>query len=361
MKKLILTSLAAAVISLCTVSESALAAPKDQVKKPTLTLACSIYTGWMPCYYAKEQGIYKKWGDKYGLNIEVEYMAYGPSIDAYGVGQKDAVLITNMDAMIKAATAGRDSTVVRMGDYSNGNDGVAVKDGLKCEQLKGQHVVLIKGTVNEFVLSRMLEGCGLKYSDIIPELVDDEGDVAPTFLSNPDFKAVVAWNPILMQILQNRGITKIYDSSMIPGEIQDLTVVDTKVLSQYPDFGRALEGAWDEVMTIMSQRGKPADKAIARMADLSGATVNEFKAQLKTTALYIKPATAAEYTKSDELKLKNEQVRQISFAQGMFGDAKSVDDFGIQYPDGSVQGNPNNIKLRYVDTYMQESADGKLK
>src|ERR1700679_1251620 len=67
--------------------------------KKKMTLAVSIYAGWMPWYYAKEEGIIKKMADKYGLDIEVQYMDYAPSLDSYVAGQVDACTMTNMETL----------------------------------------------------------------------------------------------------------------------------------------------------------------------------------------------------------------------------------------------------------------------
>jgi NitT/TauT family transport system substrate-binding protein len=33
---------------------------------------------------------------------------------------------------------------------------------------------------------------------------------------------------------------------------------------------------------------------------------------------------------------------------------------GVAYPDGSITGDPNNVKFRYDVTYMKMAADGAL-
>jgi NitT/TauT family transport system substrate-binding protein len=40
--------------------------------------------------------------------------------------------------------------------------------------------------------------------------------------------------------------------------------------------------------------------------------------------------------------------------------SKSVDDVAIRYPDGSVQGKPDRVRLRFDVSYMQMAAQGKL-
>jgi len=56
-----------------------------------------------------------------------------------------------------------------------------------------------------------------------------------------------------------------------------------------------------------------------------------------------------------------EYVRTFSFEKGLYGQGNKTKDFvGISFPDGSVLGDRNNVKLRFDDRYMQMAADGKL-
>jgi NitT/TauT family transport system substrate-binding protein len=123
---------------------------------------------------------------------------------------------------------------------------------------------------------------------------------------------------------------------------------------------KALTGAWYEIMKIIAD-SKKSGKAIEHMAKESGATVTEFKEQLRTTAMFYSAKEAVGFTKDDKLKKTMEYVRTFSFDKGLFGQgAKSKDFVGIQFPDGSVIGDKNNIKLRFDAKYMQLAADGKL-
>jgi NitT/TauT family transport system substrate-binding protein len=135
------------------------------------------------------------------------------------------------------------------------------------------------------------------------------------------------------------------------------------VLNANPDLGRALAGAWYEVMGTMNQRGATADAALERMAKLSGPTVTiaEYKAQLRTTAMFYTSQSAADFTNSAELTTITDKVRQFCFEHGLLGEgAKSVDAVGISFPDGTVLGDKNNIKLRYDSRFMAEHAAGKI-
>ena len=176
------------------------AAPGAPKKK--FTLAVSIYAGWMPWYYANESGILKKWADHYGIEIEVQYMDYVPSIEAYVAGQADACVMTNMECLDMPAAAGVDSSIVIMGDYSNGNDAILARDGITIGELKGQNIYLVEKTVSHYMLVRALEEVGLSESDVNIVNVSD-ADIAPSFLASQSQKVVVTWNPMVLEILNS--------------------------------------------------------------------------------------------------------------------------------------------------------------
>jgi NitT/TauT family transport system substrate-binding protein len=97
------------------------------------------------------------------------------------------------------------------------------------------------------------------------------------------------------------------------------------------------------------------------MAKSAGGTLDEFKAQLKTTKMFYAPADAAAFAAGEPLKKTMDYVRSFSFDHGLYGDgAPSKDLVGIVFPDGSIMGDKGNVKLRFDKTFMQLAADGKL-
>jgi NitT/TauT family transport system substrate-binding protein len=54
-------------------------------------------------------------------------------------------------------------------------------------------------------------------------------------------------------------------------------------------------------------------------------------------------------------------VRQFCFDHGLLGaNTKSVDDVAIRYPDSSVQGKADRVRLVFDLGYMKMAAEGKL-
>jgi len=217
-------------------------------------------------------------------------------------------------------------------------------------------VKLVEFTVSHYMLARALESNAMSERDIKTVNTSD-ADIAAVFASDPN-GAAVTWNPPLQQARNAKGAVLVFDSSKIPGEIIDLMVVRTSA----PDsLKKALTGAWYETMSLMTANDKAAGDAVAWMAKSSAATVPEFKAQLATTAMFYKASDAVTFTTGAQLKKTMEYVRTFSFGKKLFGQrARSKDFVGIAFPDGSVIGDPKNVKLRFSADYMKQAADGKL-
>lgn len=319
----------------------------------------SIYVGWMPWGYSAEQKIVDKWAKKYDIEIEVvQINDYIESINQYTVGQFDGCVMTNMDALTIPAAGGIDSTALIVGDFSNGNDGVVLKGAKSLKEIKGQQVNLVELSVSHYLLARGLETVGLKEADVKVVNTSDADMVA--VYGTKDVTAVTTWNPLLSEILSQPNSTKVFDSSQIPGEIMDLMVVNTETLKKNPALGKALVGAWYEIMSTMSANDKTATAAKTAMAIASGTDLAGFEAQLASTKMFYTPQSALALVNSDALLTTMQKVAEFSFDHGLLGDgAPDAKFIGVEGPQG-VYGDKGNIKLRFDTSYMQMAADNKL-
>jgi NitT/TauT family transport system substrate-binding protein len=341
----------------------ALSPASARAETPTFTVGWSVYAGWNPYFYMQKSGILKKWADKYGVAIKVQRFDYAASLDSFVAKNIDACTMTNMEALDMPAAAGVDSTAIIIGDYSNGNDAVLVRNGLNFTTLPGQRVMLVQKTVSEYLLERGMVLNGQQAQLPKLHLINtSDSDIVPAFLNNRSNPAVVTWKPLVSQILVDKNVHSIFDSSKIPGEILDLLVVRSEVL-QRPDgsgarFAKAISGAWYETVQQLAA-GKT--QAIQVSAAASGDSPESYREQLKTTSLFSSPKSAADFAASGDIKQKMNLVRQFCFAHGLLGQGtKSADDVAIIYPDGSVQGRKDRVRLRFDATYMQFAQQGKL-
>jgi NitT/TauT family transport system substrate-binding protein len=329
--------------------------------KKSFKVAWSIYVGWMPWDYADQSGILKKWADKYGIDIKLTQINdYVESINQYTAGGFDACVMTNMDMLTIPAAGGVDSTAIIIGDFSNGNDGVVLKGkGKKLPDIKGQSVNLVELSVSHYLLARGLTSVGLAERDIKVVNTSD-ADIVGAFAA-PASTAVVTWKPQLAEVQKMPGVSPVFDSSKIPGEIIDMMVVNSATLKASPELGKALVGAWYETMQVMFATDAKATTALAQMAKASGTDVAGFKSQLATTKMFATPTEAYTFTTSPDLVKTMDLVRTFSFTHALLGKgAKSADAVGIGFPGGKTLGDAKNTRMRFDASFTKLALDGKL-
>lgn len=332
--------------------------PSFAAVKKEFNVCWTIYAGWMPWGTISNEKIIDKWASKYGIKINiVQLNDYIESINQYTAGQFDGCTMTNMDALTIPAAGGVDSTALITGSFSDGNDGVVLKGAdKKLSDLKGMSVYLPELSVSHYLLVRGLEKAGLQEKDVKVVNTSD-ADIVSAF-GTSGVRAAVAWNPQLSVIKKTPQTSEVFSSSQVPGELIDMMVVNTQTLKDNPALGKALTGAWFEMMAKM----KAGDsQALSAMAADSGTDLAGYQAQLKTTHLFWTPADTLAFISSPDLAKTMQRVAQFSFDKGLLGEgAQSADFIGMTFPGNVTLGDAANRKLRFDDSYLKLAAAGQL-
>ena len=323
----------------------------------------SVYAGWNPWYYMGKSGILRKWADKYNISIRVQRFDYAASLDAFVAKNIDACAMTNMEALDMPAASGVETTAIITGDYSNGNDAILARKNLTLQQLPGNRMLLVQKTVSQYLFERAMTLNGLEAQIKKVKLVNtSDTDIATAFIADTNQDSVATWKPMVSQIAKAKGVKLLFSSAQIPGEILDLMVVRTEILNRTDGsgqrFAKALAGAWYETMRQMSAAG--SDKVLREIAAAAEDTLESYKEQLSTTNLFYTPASAVAFTSAPDFKQKMNLVRQFCFTHGLLGGVAAADDVAIAYPDGTIQGKPNRVRLRFDISYMKLAQQGSL-
>src|SRR5882762_2687451 len=142
------------------------AAPAGSVDAPAvpgqLRIAYSDWPGWV----AWEIAIQKGWFKEAGVDVDFKWFEYAPSMEAYSAGKVDAVAVTNGDALVTGSSGGK-STCIVANDYSDGNDMIVAKPGIKTvAQLKGKKIGVEVGFVDHLLLMNALKSAHMSDKDI---------------------------------------------------------------------------------------------------------------------------------------------------------------------------------------------------
>jgi NitT/TauT family transport system substrate-binding protein len=244
-----------------------------------LKVAYSDWPGWTLLEVAKQKG----WFKEEGVEVDLQWFDYGPSMEAFSAGKVDAVTIVATDAMVLGAN-GAKSKIIMPIDYSNGNDKIIGKPGIKSlKELKGQKVALEVTLVDHLLLLKGLEMNGMKASDVT--LVPTATNETPQTLASGQVGAVGAWYPVAGQAMkQVPGSTALFTSADAPGLIYDVVAVNPV------SFGQRKE-EWTKFVKVYYRcidyllDPKTKDDAIKIMAAKVGTTPEEFAENVPGTKL----------------------------------------------------------------------------
>ena len=205
------------------------------------TLACSAfpavaeplkvaYSDW-PGFTVIELAKQKGWFKEAGIEVELLWFDYLPSLDAFAAGKVDAVTAVAADMLVTGAN-GAKSKFIAVLDYSNGGDMIIGKPGINSlKDLKGKKVGLEVTLVEHLLLLHGLKAAGMKASDVT--LVNTATNDTPQTLSSGEVAAIGAWYPVSSQALKAVANSKaIYTSADAPGLIYDVLAVNPTSLAK---------------------------------------------------------------------------------------------------------------------------------
>ncbi|HWZ93996.1 MAG TPA: ABC transporter substrate-binding protein [Opitutaceae bacterium] len=221
------------------------------------------YSDW-PGYTVFEVAVQKGWFKDAGVDVQMVWFDYGPSIDAFAAGKIDADCIVASDAMGAGAT-GAASKFIAIIDYSEGSDMIIGKPGINSiKDLKGQKVAIELGLVEHFLLLEGLKRNGLSQSDVT--LVNTPTNNMPQTLASGSVAAVGAWYPISSQaLLSAPGSKRLFTSADAKGLIYDVLAVNpTSLAANHDDWAKVAAIYYKCVAYLMDP--KTRDDAIKIMA-----------------------------------------------------------------------------------------------
>lgn len=334
----------------------AFTAPAALAKDEPFRIAWTIYAGSLPLGYAEETGILDKWAERYDIEIEaVQLNDYIEAQNQYTAGAFDGVIAITLDALTIPAAGGVDSTAALLLNASNGSDGLIMKGTDKAvADLKDQSINLVEYSGSHYLLARALDENGMSERDVTVVNTSD-ADIIAAFQTRQS-QAVVTWKPQLSEILeQNPESTLLFDSSDIPNEITDILLVHTQTLADYPELGKALAGAWYEVIDMLDPEHPNHEQAIADMAAAVQTDRAGFMGQIETINFF-SPEEAAAMVSSDEFSQGLASMTEFAWDKGLLGEGASGPDvIGVEFPAGNTLGNPDYIKLRFPATFMESA------
>jgi len=231
------------------------------------------YSDW-PGYTVLEVAKQKGWFKDAGLDVDLVWFEYAPSIDAFASGKIDAVTIVASDALVSGAT-GAKSKIVALLDYSDGSDMIVGAPGItSIKDLKGKKIGVELTLVEHLLLFKALEANGMSQKDVV--LVGTATDKTPQTLASGQVSAIGAWYPISGQALdQVAGSKKLFSSADAKGLIYDVLAVNPSSYAAHKeDWAKITAIYYKSVDYLMDP--KTRDDAIKIMAAKVGADPEKY-------------------------------------------------------------------------------------
>jgi NitT/TauT family transport system substrate-binding protein len=233
-----------------------------------ITVGYSDWPGWV----AWQVAIHKGWFKEAGLDVKFQWFDYSASMEAFAAGKIDANCMTNGDTMVTGAGGGK-GIMIMLTDYSNGNDMIVGKPGIKSlTDLEGKKVGLEIGLVEHLLLLNGLQKAGMTESDVT--LVNSKTNETPQVLASGQVDAIGAWQPVSGQAMP--GSRPVYTSADAPGLIYDVVAVNPASLSARHDDWMKLLKVWDRVVHYINDPATQDDavKTSPPAWDLSRRPIN---------------------------------------------------------------------------------------
>ncbi len=299
----------------------------------SLKIGYSDWPGWVAWQVAIDKG----WLKEAGVDATFQWFDYVASMEAYTAGKIDGVLVTNGDALVTGASGGK-GIMIMLTDYSDGNDMIVAKPGIKSlKELKGKKIGIEVGFVEHLLLLDGLAKNGMKESDVT--LVNTPTNETPQVLGSGQVDAIGAWQPnsgMAMKVVP--GARPVYTSAESPGLIYDVLIVTpTSLNSRRADYVKLIK-VWDRVVSYINDP-KTQDDAVKFMSARVGLTPEAYKPLLKGTHLIDVAEGKKTFQKGDGLS-------------SLYGSSKIADDFNVK---NAIYKEPQDI-----DSYIDPSLTNEI-
>ncbi len=261
----------------------------------TLKIGYSDWPGFTILEVAKQKG----WFKEAGVDVDLVWFDYLPSLDAFAAGKVDAVTAVATDALVNGAS-GAKSKLIALLDFSEGSDMIIGAPGVtSIKDLKGKKVGVELTLVEHLLLLKALKANGMKPSDVT--LVKTTTNDTPQVLASGKVAAIGAWYPVSGQALkQVPGSKALFTSADAKGLIYDTLAVNPVSYAKNKEDWAKVVSIYYKCVDYLKDP-KTADDAVKIMAAKVGATVEEYAKNVPGTHFLTLAEAKAAYKKGDGL------------------------------------------------------------
>jgi NitT/TauT family transport system substrate-binding protein len=238
----------------------------------TVRFGINVWAGWSPIIYANngfKPG--KTWKSANGKEFKVELVLIDDPIamrDAYAAGNLHIGWATLDMLPLFLEGLRKDSRVMprvyQQVDWSNGGDGIVVRDTVKTmSDLRGKTVVLAQNSPSHFFVLNALINAGVQPAEVQFKFTQDAFQAAAAFNADKRLAGVVSWAPDIYNLEKVKGNHMLVNTSTANKLIADVWFARADFAKDNPDIMEGItRGIFDAMVDL---KGQDAKQKVAKL------------------------------------------------------------------------------------------------
>ena len=232
----------------------------------TVRFGINVWAGWSPIIYANngfKPG--KAWKATNGKEFKVELVLIDDPIamrDAYAAGNLHIGWATLDMLPLFLEGLRKDSRVMprvyQQVDWSNGGDGIVVRDTIKTmADLRGKTVVLAQNSPSHFFILNALINAGVQPAEVQFKFTQDAFQAAAAFNADKRLAGVVSWAPDIYTLEKVKGNHMLVTTATANKLIADVWFARADFAKDNPDIMEGIaRGIFDAMVDLKTQDAK---------------------------------------------------------------------------------------------------------
>jgi NitT/TauT family transport system substrate-binding protein len=238
---------------------------KEMVDR-TVRFSINVWAGWAPIVFANEGfSAGKVWKGADGKPFKVELVLIDDPVamrDAFAAGEVHVGWATVDMLPLLLEGLAKDSRVMprvyQQIDWSNGGDGIVVRDSIKTmADLRGKSIVLAQNSPSHFFILNSLINAGVQPGEVSFKFTKDAFEAAAAFNADKSIAAVVSWAPDIYNLEKVPGNKLIVTTATANKLIADVWYARADFAKDHPDIVEGLvRGIFDAMVDLKDQANK---------------------------------------------------------------------------------------------------------
>jgi ABC-type nitrate/sulfonate/bicarbonate transport system substrate-binding protein len=232
----------------------------------TVRFAINVWAGWGPIIFANngfKAG--KVWKTPSGKDFKVELVLIDDPVamrDAFASGNIQVGWATLDMVPLFLEGLRKDSRVMprvfQQVDWSNGGDGIVVRDAIKTmTDLRGKTVVLAQNSPSHYFLLNALINGGVQPAEVQFKFTQDAFQAAAAFNADRNLAGVVSWAPDIYNLEKVKGNKMMVTTATANKLIADVWFARADFAKDNPDIMEGLvRGIFDGMQDLKAQENK---------------------------------------------------------------------------------------------------------